>query len=156
MAPIASAGIGPTNPAAGVMATSPATAPEIAPSALARPFLNHSAALQLSADAAAAKCVATNALVASELEASALPALNPNQPTHNRQAPMKLSTKLCGGIGCFGYPVRFPRYRAQTSAETPEEMCTTVPPAKSSVGNFPPSDAFSSPPFPHTMCASGA
>src|SRR6202521_578396 len=103
------AGIGATKPAAGVMATSPATAPEIAPSALARPFLIHSATLQLNAAAAAAKCVATNALVASGLEASALPALNPNQPTHNRHAPMKLSTRLCGGIGCFGYPVRFPR-----------------------------------------------
>src|SRR5258708_351531 len=155
-APITSAGIGPTNPAAGVMATSPATAPEIAPSALALPFLNHSAALQLSAAAAAPKCVATNALDAHEPAASALPALNPNQPTHNRHAPMKLSTRLCGGIGCFGYPVRFPKYSAHTSAETPEEMCTTVPPAKSSVGNFPPSEAFSSPPLPHTMCASGA
>src|SRR5712671_3905891 len=156
MSPITNAGIGPTNPAAGVIATSPATAPEIAPSALARPFLIHSAALQLSAAAAAAKCVATNALVASEFDASALPALNPNHPTHNKQAPIKLSTRLCGGIGCLGYPVRLPRYNAHTSAETPEEMCTTVPPAKSSVGNFPPSDAFSNPPLPHTMCASGA
>src|SRR5438093_8602306 len=138
------------------MATSPATAPEIAPSALARPFLNHSAALQLSAAAAAAKCVATNALVASELEASALPALNPNHPTHSRQAPMKLSTRLCGGIGCFGYPVRLPRYSAHTSADTPDVTWTTVPPAKSSVGNRPPSVAFSSPPLPHTICASGA
>src|SRR5947207_4928245 len=138
------------------MATRPATAPEIAPNALARPFLIHSAALQLRAAAAVAKCVAINALVARELAANALPALNPNQPTHSRQAPMKLSTKLCGGIGCLGNPVRLPKYRAQTSAETPELMCTTVPPAKSSVGNFPPSDAFSSPPFPHTMCASGA
>src|SRR5213078_4144392 len=25
----------------------------------------------------------------------------PNQPTHNRHAPIKLSTRLCGGIGCF-------------------------------------------------------
>src|SRR5258707_7226610 len=154
--PIASAGMGPTNPAAGVIATSPATAPEIAPSALARPFLTHSAALQLSAAAAAPKCVATNALDASEFDASALPALNPNHPTHSKHAPMKLSTRLCGGIGCLGYPVRLPRYSAHTSAETPEEMCTTVPPAKSSVGNFPPSAAFSNPPLPHTMCASGA
>ena len=46
---MASAGIGPTNPEAGVIATSPATAPEIAPSALARPFFNHSAALHPSA-----------------------------------------------------------------------------------------------------------
>src|SRR5437868_9675030 len=98
MAPMISAGMGPTNPAAGVIATSPATAPEIAPSALARPLLNHSAALQLSAAAAAAKCVATNALVASELEASALPALNPNHLTHSRQSPIKLSTRLCLAI----------------------------------------------------------
>src|SRR5580692_7608708 len=123
---MASAGIGPTNPAAGVIATSPATAPDIAPSALARPFLSHSAALQPSAAAAAAKCVATNALVARLLAASALPALNPNQPTHSRHAPIKLSTRLCGGIGCFGYPTRLLKYNAQTSAETPEVMCTTV------------------------------
>src|SRR6266446_7398569 len=105
---MASAGIGPTNPEAGVIATSPATAPEMAPNALARPFFSHSAALHPSAAAAVAKCVATNALVARLLAASALPALNPNQPTHSRQAPMKLSTKLCGGIGCLGYPVRLP------------------------------------------------
>src|SRR5438093_11723071 len=97
--PMASAGIGPTNPAAGVIATNPATAPEIAPNALARPFFIHSAALQLNAAAAAAKCVATNALVASGLDASALPALKPNHPTHSKQAPMKLNTRLCGGMG---------------------------------------------------------
>src|SRR5580692_2740865 len=156
MNPITSAGIGPTKPAAGVIATSPATAPEIAPSALALPFLNHSAKLQLHAAAAAPKCVATNALVANPPEDKALPALNPNQPTHNKQAPIKLSTKLCGGIGCFGYPTRFPRYKAHTNADTPDVMCTTVPPAKSRVGNFPPSDAFNIPPLPHTMCAIGA
>src|ERR1700722_1116604 len=94
------AGMGPTNPAAGVIATSPATAPEIAPSALGLPFLIHSAALQLSAAAAAAKWVATNALAARPLEARALPALKPNQPTHNKHAPMTLSTILCGGM-CF-------------------------------------------------------
>src|ERR1700732_4560818 len=150
------AGMGATNPAAGVMATSPATAPEIAPRALGRPFLIHSATLPLKAAEAAAKCVATKALVASGLEAKALPALNPNHPTHSKHAPIKLRTKLCGGMGCLGNPVRLPRYRAQTSAETPELMCTTVPPAKSRVGNFPPRDAFSRPPLPQTMCASGA
>src|SRR5262249_25640208 len=107
--PIPSADRGPTNPAAGVMATSPATAPEIAPKALARPFLTHSAKLQLTAAAAAPKCVATNALEASPFEASALPALKPNQPTHSKQAPVKLNTRLCGGMGCFGYPTRFPK-----------------------------------------------
>src|SRR3954468_21460045 len=100
--PIAIAGSGVTKPDAGVIATSPATAPEIAPSALGRPRVAHSAPSQPSVAAAAAKCVATNALVARPWEESALPALNPNQPTHNRQAPMKLSTRLCGGIGSFG------------------------------------------------------
>src|SRR5579859_192286 len=102
------AGIGPTNPAAGVMATSPATAPEMAPRALALPFLIHSARPQLRAAAAAAKWVATNALEAKEPAASALPALNPNQPTHNMHAPMKLRTRLWGGMGCLGKPVRLP------------------------------------------------
>src|SRR6185437_4944717 len=109
MKPMASAGMGPTKPAAGVMATRPATAPEIAPRALARPFLSHSATLQLSAAAAVAKWVAMKALVASALDARALPALNPNQPTHKRQAPMKLRTRLWGGMGCLGNPVRLPR-----------------------------------------------
>src|SRR6266852_6857151 len=144
--PITSAGIGPTNPAAGVIATKPATAPEMAPSALGLPFLIHSARLQPTAADAAPKCVATNAVVDSPLDANALPALNPNHPTHSKHAPIKLSTRLCGGIGCFGNPVRLPRYSAHTSADTPELMCTTVPPAKSRVGNFPPCDAFSSPP----------
>src|SRR5882757_2047617 len=149
--PITRADIGPTNPAAGVIATSPATAPEMAPNALGRPFLNHSAKLQLIAAAAVAKCVAMKALVASEFEASALPALKPNHPTHRRHAPTKLSVKLCGGIGCLGNPVRRPIYKAHTNADTPELMCTTVPPAKSRHGNFPPNAAFSIPPLPHTM-----
>src|SRR5438128_9888279 len=131
--PITSAGIGPTNPAAGVIATSPATAPEIAPNALARPFLIHSAALQLSAAAAAPKCVATNALLASEFDASALPALKPNHPTHSKHAPMKLSTRLCGGIGCLGYPMRLHKYSAHTRDDTPDELCTMVPYAQPSV-----------------------
>src|SRR5277367_372896 len=111
--------------------------------------------LQPIAAAAAPKCVATNAEVASVPDDSAEPALNPNQPTHNRQAPIKLSTTECGGIGTFGYPNLFPKYSAVIRAETPDVTCTTVPPAKSSVGNRPPSEAFSSPCLPHTMCAIG-
>src|SRR6202040_147286 len=99
---------GSTNPAAGVIATNPATAPEIAPSALARPFFSHSAALQLNAAAAAPKCVATNALLAKPPEDNALPALKPNHPTHSRHAPLKLSTMLSCGIGCLLVPTRFP------------------------------------------------
>src|SRR5439155_19259434 len=107
---MSSAGMGPTNPAAGVIATSPATAPEIAPSALGLPFLIHSASNHPTTAPAAPKWVATNALEARPLAARALPALNPNHPTHNKQAPMKLSTRLCGGIGCLGLPTRLPMY----------------------------------------------
>src|ERR1700734_2948509 len=133
MAPIHSADIGVTNPAAGVIATSPATAPEIAPSAETLPCRIHSAPDQPIAAAAAPKWVATNAEVASVPADKADPALNPNQPTQSRQAPIKLSTTECGGIGTFGYPSRLPRYNAVTGAETPEVTCTTVPPAKSTV-----------------------
>src|SRR5579883_2455164 len=128
----------------------------MAPSALGLPLRTRSASIQATAPPAEAMCVATNALDASEEAASALPALNPNQPTHSKHAPMKLRTRLWGGVGCLGYPTRFPRYSAHTSAETPEVICTTVPPAKSRHGNLPPSDAFRNPPLPQTMCAIGA
>src|ERR1039458_5574830 len=96
--PISMALNGCTKPAPCVTVASPATAPEIAPSALTFPLCRCSAAIQASAPAAAAKCVATNALVASEDAASALPALKPNHPTHSRHAPMKLSTRVGGTI----------------------------------------------------------
>src|SRR5450755_4437260 len=95
---MASADMGCTKPAAGVMATNPATAPEMAPRALGLPLLIHSAAAQVRAAAAAAKWVLTKALVARLPAARALPALNPNHPTHSRQAPMKLSTTEWGGM----------------------------------------------------------
>src|SRR6516164_3848232 len=115
-----SAGMGRTNPAAGVIATSPATAPEIAPSALARPFLIHSAALQLIAAAAVAKCVATNALVASEPAESALPALNPDPLGHGQYAPKNRSTGECGVFRCCGNPVHFRMDNPHPSGEAPD------------------------------------
>src|SRR5208282_3887363 len=154
--PMAIADIGETKPEAGVIATSPATAPEIAPRALGFPLFHHSTAVQPTVAAAAPNCVATNALVAKLPAPSALPALNPNHPTQSKQAPMKLKTTLCGGMDSFGYPRRGPRYNAHTSADTPDVMCTTVPPAKSRQGNRPLREAFSRPPFPQTMCAMGA
>src|SRR5690242_6363149 len=91
-----------TNPDAGVMVASPATMPEAAPSTLGRPLWYHSTAAQLSAAAAAEKCVAANALVASGPALSALPALKPNQPTHNNPVPIRLNTTLWGSIGSAG------------------------------------------------------
>ena len=46
--------------------------------------------------------VTTLSIAARPFDASALPALKPNQPTQSRHAPMKLRTRLCGGIGSFG------------------------------------------------------
>src|SRR5690242_1046879 len=91
-----------TNPDAGVIVARPATIPEATPSTLGFPFVNHSVAAQPSAPAAAEKCVAAKALLASPPAFTALPALNPNQPTHNNPAPIRLSTTLCGGIGSCG------------------------------------------------------
>ncbi len=42
-----------------------------------------------------------------------------------------------------------------TSAEKPDVMCTTVPPAKSNTGTFPPRNGFRKPPLPQTMWAIG-
>src|SRR5450755_2075786 len=99
---MAKAAIGCTKPAAGVIATKPATAPEIPPSTLGLPLRVHSAPAHPKAAAAAANWVATKALVARLPAANALPALTPNHPTHNMQAPMKLSTTLCGAVCSFG------------------------------------------------------
>src|ERR1700749_1191119 len=94
--------MGLTKPAAGVMAPSPATDPEIAPRALGLPLRIHSAPHHPMTAVAAAKCVATKELVARLPALSALPALKPNHPTQSRHAPIKLSTILCGGMGCLG------------------------------------------------------
>src|SRR5436309_12529402 len=137
---------GPTKPQPRVMATSPATAPDAAPSTVGLPRLIHSVNIQPSAAAAAPVFVAVNALAARPLASSALPAFNPNQPTHRSDAPITVIGRLCGCIGWRPYPRRLPIMIAHTSADTPEEMCTTVPPAKSSAPYF-----LSQPPSPHTQ-----
>ena len=93
---------GPTKPAAGVMPTSPATAPVAAPSTVGLPRVHHSAPIQPSVAAAAAVLVATNAPTATASAASALPALKPNQPNQSRAAPMTVYGTLWGGMGSAG------------------------------------------------------
>src|SRR5258708_13576596 len=99
--PISSAGMGFTNPEAGVIATNPATDPEIAPSVLGLPLRSHSAPAHPAAAAAAAKCVATNALVARLPALNALPALKPTHPPHKKHPPIKPQTPLHAGIASF-------------------------------------------------------
>src|SRR6476660_3818826 len=98
MAPMISADMAVTKPLAGVMTTRPATAPDMAPSTVGLPVLSHSANIDPSAAAAAAKCVLINAALASPSDPTALPPLNPNHPTVSRHAPITESTTLCGGI----------------------------------------------------------
>src|SRR5689334_22422076 len=150
--PIAIEAMGVTKPEPGVMATRPATAPDAAPSIVGLPFANHSASIHASAALAAPVFVATNALTARPLAAPALPALKPNQPNQRSAAPTSVNGRLCGGIGSEPKPMRLPIQSAHTSADMPELMWTTVPPAKSSA----PICAPSQPSRPHTMCASGS
>src|SRR6478609_3470016 len=93
-APMTIAAIGVTKPAAGVIATSPATAPEAAPSTVGLPREDHSVNIQPRAAAAAAVLVVMKACAASPL-----PALKPNEPSHRRLAPSTVKGRLCGGIG---------------------------------------------------------
>jgi hypothetical protein len=71
--------------------------------------------------------------------------------------PIIVSTTLCGRKARRSKPVRLPRIKQSTSADQPEDMWTTVPPAKSTARM--PALAFQTPfmnpSAPHTMCASG-
>src|SRR5690348_16833704 len=120
-----------TKPQAGVMTTNPATAPEQNPSTLGLPFSIHSAMGQTNEATAVARVVVVNALAAITSAATALPALKPYQPTQSMPVPTMHNTRLCGGIGSLPNPRRLPRIRQRISADQPEDMCTTVPPAKS-------------------------
>src|SRR5215475_7386316 len=86
--PITSAPVGLTKPEAGVIATRPATAPEMMPSTDGLPRVIHSANIQASAAAAVANCVTAIAMPALPLAPPADPALKPNQPTHKSEAPI--------------------------------------------------------------------
>src|SRR5450631_2962061 len=77
-----------TKPAAGVMATSPTTAPIQNPNTEGFfPFIT-SKNIQDNPAAAAAVFVVANAETESELAAPAEPALNPNQPNHSNPVPI--------------------------------------------------------------------
>src|ERR1035437_3550673 len=86
--PITNAPGMPTNPAAGVIATKPATAPVLTPTTVGLLSINQSIMNHVKAAAAAAICVTIRAFPASPSAASPLPALNPNQPTQSKPAPI--------------------------------------------------------------------
>ena len=78
------------------MQTKPATAPELAPNTVGLPFSVRSVKAHAIAPAAAEKCVAAKALLANPSDNMPLPALNPNQPNHNIDAPNAVNVRLCG------------------------------------------------------------
>ena len=141
--------MGPTKPAAGVMHTSPATAPDAAPNIDALPLCSASAAIQATAAAPVAKMVLIKAKPAVPLAAPAEPALKPNQPTHKSDAPTMVKVRLCGASASRPKPMRLPTMYEPTRPAMAALMCTTVPPAKSSAPSL------ASKPPPHTMCAMG-
>src|SRR3982751_228483 len=129
--PIMIAPVAETNPHAGVITTKPATAPEQKPRTLGFPRKAYSAKAQTKEATAVAMVVVMNALAATPSAATAEPALKPYQPTQSMPVPTMQSTRLCGGIGVLPKPRRLPTIKQRISADQPEDMCTTVPPAKS-------------------------
>src|SRR5437870_6447413 len=84
-----------TKPDAGVIATSPATAPAAAPTTLTLPRCRYDAATHVSVAAPAAVFVTRSAFAACPLAASADPALKPNQPNHRSPAPRTVIGTSC-------------------------------------------------------------
>src|SRR6202035_1724437 len=126
--PIQNEPSGPTKPEAGVMATRPATAPEQMPITVGLPFKNHSTNIQVKPAVAVAVWVTSMAMPACRPAVTAEPALKPNQPTHSKEAPIRVSTMLWAGP----VSLRLPSISAHIRPAVPELTCTTVPPAKSS------------------------
>src|SRR5947209_10394521 len=148
--PIITAPVGATYPQAGVITTSPATAPEQNPSTLGLPRSAYSSIAQVNEATAVASVVLMNAFAAIPSGASALPALKPYQPTQSKPVPTMQSTMLCGAMISFLNPSRRPSRMHKTSADQPELMWTTVPPAKSMAVIFAPAfqTPFSQPSIP--------
>src|SRR5436309_8693910 len=145
------AGIGPTYPEAGVIATRPHTAPTLMPTADGFPFRAMSVSIQLTAAAAAARFVTTSAFTAKSFAANALPALNPNHPNQRIEAPRITYGTLFGRGSILVRPSRRPMTSVAATADTPAAVWTTRPPAKS----ITPKD-LSQPPTPQFQCAIGA
>src|ERR1700757_1565566 len=113
------------------MTTNPATTPEQNPSTLGLPRSTYSNIAQTNDATAGASVVVMNAFAAIPSAPSALPALNPYQPTQSIPEPTIQSTMLCGAMISFRKPSRGPSNAQRTRADHPEDMWTTVPPAKS-------------------------
>ena len=100
-------------PAAGVIVTRPATAPEAMPREVAARSRIVSQSIQPSI--AAATVVLIQARPAMPSAAKAEPPLKPYQPNHSSAAPSITIGRLCGRPTLEGKPARLPTIRARTS-----------------------------------------
>ena len=116
------AAMGPTRPAAGVIPTSPATAPDATPRVVDLRCLSASVKAHPQDPAAAPRFVATKADAAKPLAAKALPALKPNHPNHRIPVPRIVSVRLCGTNASLRKPWRLPTASAAASAAAPAFM----------------------------------
>src|SRR5574344_770952 len=89
----------PTEPAAGVMATKPATAPVHTPTVVGLRLTLQSMHIHVTAATHVARCVTRNAFESSPSAVSPLPALNPNHPSHKKAAPINTNVTLWGDMG---------------------------------------------------------
>src|SRR6266487_4701532 len=98
------------------------------PTAEGLPFFHQSVSIQLTAAPEAARFVLTRAWIATASAASALPALNPNQPNQRSAAPRMTNGILLGLTSWLGStPFLLPMMRAAATAETAAERWTTSP-----------------------------
>lgn len=88
------------------MATSPAIAPETAPSIVGFLLISHSAKSQPISPAAAAVLVLMKAVIATSSIVNALPTLNPNHPNQISVAPSNVRSKLCGAVSLIFFVCR--------------------------------------------------
>src|SRR5580693_8326244 len=142
----------------GVMATSPATMPDAAPSVVALPSRMRSVSIQLSMAAPVATVVVMNVDPATPFALVADPALKPYQPNHSNPAPSITNGRLCGRNSVVGQPRRLPSTIASIRPAIPELMWTAVPPAKSiacSLLAIQPPCADAKPSNAKTQCATG-
>src|SRR2546421_350296 len=120
--PIITAPVGATYPQAGVITTSPATAPEQNPSTLGLPRSAYSSMAHVNDATAVASVVLVNALAAIPSGASALPALKPYQPTQSNPVPTMHSTIRCGDIFFFQNRSGCRKKSNNTAADHPDLM----------------------------------
>lgn len=120
-----------TTSAQGVMATSPTTAPTAAPMPDGLRPRRQSKNIQHIMAVAPEVLVLRKALTAMPSAANPEPPLNPNHPSQRSAAPRMTKGMLAGRCCSVFALARRPRKRAPARAATPDDACTTMPPAKS-------------------------